>query len=64
MDEHADGPHPVCRCGHVEAAHEHYRRGTDCGICGRDVCAAFRADPGRSAFEDDAPVDRAHSTSA
>ena len=32
----------VCECGHVQAAHEHYRRGSDCGICGRDVCGSFR----------------------
>jgi len=32
----------VCRCGHDRAAHEHYRRGSDCGACGRDVCAAYR----------------------
>ncbi len=23
----------VCRCGHPAAAHEHYRPGTDCGLC-------------------------------
>jgi hypothetical protein len=23
-----------CRCGHDKDAHEHYRRGTDCGGCG------------------------------
>jgi hypothetical protein len=23
-----------CRCGHVSVAHEHYRRGTDCALCG------------------------------
>jgi hypothetical protein len=22
-----------CRCGHDRPAHEHYRRGTDCGLC-------------------------------
>jgi hypothetical protein len=31
----------VCRCGHPHAAHEHYRRGTDCGICGVAGCAAY-----------------------
>ncbi|GAA4121676.1 hypothetical protein GCM10022215_26800 [Nocardioides fonticola] len=25
--------HPRCRCGHEHAAHEHYRRGTDCALC-------------------------------
>jgi hypothetical protein len=29
-----------CRCGHSERAHEHYRRGTDCGLC---QCAKFKA---------------------
>lgn len=23
-----------CLCGHTLTAHEHYRRGSDCGICG------------------------------
>ena len=22
-----------CRCGHPSTAHEHLRRGTDCGLC-------------------------------
>lgn len=37
----------VCRCGHEKDVHEHYRPGTDCGICGTS-CRAFRAaaDPG------------------
>ena len=34
-------PQDVCGCGHVREAHEHYRRGNDCGICGADVCSAF-----------------------
>lgn len=29
----------ACQCGHVEGAHEHYRRGTDCALC---PCARFR----------------------
>jgi hypothetical protein len=32
-----------CRCGHAKEAHEHYRPGRDCGICGADVCAAYQA---------------------
>jgi hypothetical protein len=32
-----------CQCGHAKEAHEHYRPGRDCGICGADVCAAYRA---------------------
>lgn len=31
-----------CACGHPKAAHEHYRRGTDCGACGAAVCEEFR----------------------
>ena len=23
----------VCVCGHVKDAHEHYRPGSDCGLC-------------------------------
>lgn len=23
----------TCRCGHDRSAHEHYRAGTDCGLC-------------------------------
>lgn len=32
----------LCKCGHPESAHEHYRAGTDCGICGKAVCPRFR----------------------
>jgi hypothetical protein len=32
----------MCRCGHGRTAHEHYRRGSDCGVCGATGCAAFR----------------------
>jgi hypothetical protein len=31
----------LCGCGHPRAAHEHYRRGSDCGLCGAQKCAAF-----------------------
>lgn len=30
----------VCRCGHRRDAHEHYRPGSDCGLC---ACTRFRA---------------------
>lgn len=23
----------LCTCGHEKAAHQHYRRGTDCALC-------------------------------
>lgn len=32
-----------CACGHTGEAHQHYRSGSDCGACGRDVCAKFKA---------------------
>jgi len=35
-------PQTLCECGHVREAHEHYRPGSDCGICGREHCASFR----------------------
>lgn len=31
-------PGPTCSCGHVKAAHEHYRRGSDCAFC---TCVRF-----------------------
>ena len=31
-----------CVCGHARQAHEHYRRGTDCGACGVGACPGFR----------------------
>ena len=35
-----------CVCGHARAAHEHYRRGADCGACGARDCAEFRREGG------------------
>jgi hypothetical protein len=37
-----------CRCGHLKNAHDHYRRGSDCGLCG---CPRFRPVINRSARE-------------
>lgn len=31
-----------CVCAHARDAHEHWRRGTDCGICGPDRCSSYR----------------------
>jgi hypothetical protein len=31
-----------CVCGHAREAHEHFRRGHDCGACGATGCATFR----------------------
>ncbi|WP_219414389.1 hypothetical protein [Pseudonocardia nigra] len=35
-----------CACGHAREAHEHYRPGSDCGVCGAESCAEFRAEGG------------------
>jgi hypothetical protein len=32
-----------CVCGHGKAAHEHYRPGWDCGICGAVDCTDYRS---------------------
>lgn len=31
-----------CTCGHPKEAHEHYRKGTDCGACGAGACSAYQ----------------------
>lgn len=36
---------PMCRCGHQRDVHEHYRAATDCSLCGRDLCPAYRRPP-------------------
>lgn len=35
-----------CVCRHGREVHEHWRRGTDCGICGQDRCGAYRREGG------------------
>ena len=35
-----------CVCRHAREAHEHWRRGTDCGICGVSGCARYRRQGG------------------
>lgn len=35
-------PERACICGHAMPAHEHYRAGSDCGVCGSVVCPRFR----------------------
>jgi hypothetical protein len=35
----------LCSCGHGREAHEHYRKGSDCGICGVAGCAAYARAP-------------------
>lgn len=31
-----------CVCGHPRTAHRHYRRGSDCAVCGPEVCPRYR----------------------
>jgi hypothetical protein len=31
-----------CVCRHAREAHEHWRRGSDCGVCGPRRCARYR----------------------
>jgi hypothetical protein len=33
-----------CRCGHPAATHDHYRPGSDCGLCGHKTCGHYRPD--------------------
>lgn len=35
-------PATSCVCGHEAPAHEHWRRGSDCGLCGGAACPSFR----------------------
>ena len=37
-----------CLCGHGAPAHEHYRAGSDCGVCGAGGCSVFRLRRGRA----------------
>jgi hypothetical protein len=36
----------LCRCGHPQDLHDHYRPAQDCGFCGRAICPEYRP-PGR-----------------
>jgi hypothetical protein len=31
-----------CVCRHAREAHEHWRPGTDCGVCGPSACSRYR----------------------
>lgn len=42
-------PLRLCRCGHEAGAHEHFRSGEDCGVCGPRYCRSFRMRTGRHA---------------
>lgn len=32
----------TCRCGHEREAHDHYRAGTECALCGAEGCPRYR----------------------
>ena len=46
-DTDSDALAGSCRCGHGSPAHEHWRRGSDCGICGAATCSSFCRRGGR-----------------
>jgi hypothetical protein len=43
MSQRAHASTTECVCSHHHEAHEHYRRGSDCAICGPLACRSFRA---------------------
>ena len=38
----------LCVCGHHYAAHEHFRKGTECSLCPAGACHQFRPASGAS----------------
>jgi len=42
----------VCRCGHICDAHQHFRPGTDCGLCAQGNCQKYRRRNARRAQPD------------
>ncbi|MGX6605278.1 hypothetical protein ACWKSP_24545 [Micromonosporaceae bacterium Da 78-11] len=32
----------LCVCGHQQPAHQHFRRGADCALCGPSLCPRYR----------------------
>lgn len=42
-------PVAICRCGHEQDAHEHYRPGHDCGVCGPVRCRRYARRTARGA---------------
>jgi hypothetical protein len=40
--EHRQRSSATCVCGHPRSAHEHYRPGSDCALCGPQACPRFR----------------------
>ena len=48
-DAGAPAPRAVldpCACRHARVAHEHWRQGSDCGICGPQACPRYRRQGG------------------
>jgi hypothetical protein len=43
----AEGMVGSCLCGHASPAHEHWRPGSECAVCGPVSCPAFRRRGGR-----------------
>jgi hypothetical protein len=46
----------LCSCGHAAAAHEHYRRGSDCALCSPGGCVKFRSVGKVASLRDAAPA--------
>lgn len=38
-----DRRYEICRCGHQEENHKHYRSGRDCSTCGASNCDRYRS---------------------
>jgi hypothetical protein len=55
MARRVDEDSTLCVCGHAREAHEHYRRGSDCALCGAAACTRFRADRTASARSSSGP---------
>ena len=43
-----EAPAGFCLCGHEPRAHEHWRPGSECGVCGPEGCPTYRERGGRA----------------
>jgi hypothetical protein len=43
-----EAPAGFCLCGHEPRAHEHWRPGSECGVCGPGGCPTYRERGGRA----------------
>jgi hypothetical protein len=43
-----EAPAGACLCGHEQRAHEHWRPGSECGVCGPRGCPSYRERGGRA----------------